>query len=99
MNEDKPVIITDHAYERAKERFSWSRSACLREATRALRHREKNPANNDRLYSELLRYLGVKNESAEVAVIKDGIVFIFDEGVLITLYKLSNDLNKIVNLK
>ncbi len=100
MSKDYDVSVTTHAYERAKERLSWSRKVCKKEAIRAYQYGVRHPEDTEKIYEALLTHLGVKDKTSDRVVIKDEIIFIFSNRLLVTLYKIPNELKRMYyNLK
>lgn len=88
--------ITDHAYDRAKDRFRWKKKTIERMAKRAL---ENGMSHKDTKGSLRKYFSGLwdKNKSANNIRIYGENVYLFSGVTLITLYRIPGSLIK--NLK
>ncbi|RXK57545.1 hypothetical protein ESA94_20315 [Lacibacter luteus] len=89
------IHITEHAYDRAKERLGWDRKATNRTVMKAyvagLQHK--------RLAPKLKRYvdgLFMQKELCNNIRIYGQVVFLFTDNRLITLYQLPNELKPLL---
>lgn len=84
------VIITDHAYDRAKERFSLSAKSLDRMAPKALR---QGIGISD-CKGELKKYIGsLQKEAAQVRIYGE-VIYLFYDNKLITVYKVPNEFKR-----
>jgi hypothetical protein len=92
---ESSIIITDHAYDRAKERFSLSRKALLRISVRAFNEGVKHSDTTGRLNKYIS---GVWNEykTADNIRIYGEILFLFVSNRLITVYQIPNNLKGLI---
>lgn len=96
-NENNEIIITQHAYDRAKQRFSWKPDVLDKMAKKAfiegIQHKE--------LKSKLHKYITkiwFKHRSCNNVRIYGENIFFFSNNILITTYQLPNDLRKYIKL-
>jgi len=91
---DSDLIITDHAFDRAKERLSMNRSAFKKQAELAwmggISHYEC--AGNLKKYIDKL-YLSYQRKANNIKIYGE-VVFIFSSNILITTYQIPNNLKK-----
>lgn len=87
------VVITNHAYERAKERLSWNARTLDRMAERAflegVMHKDTKGSLNKYVAKLWFKYKHTNN----VRIHGENIYF-FSNNTLITLYQLPNELRK-----
>lgn len=94
MKED--LIITDHAYKRAKERFRWKRSSLDRTAREAF----KNGITHKDTKGSLNRFitkLWKEYENCGNIRIYGEVIYFFKGSLLITLYQIPNKYKKYVS--
>ncbi|MGV6830291.1 MAG: hypothetical protein ACWA5P_01855 [bacterium] len=85
------MIITTHAYGRAKERLSWKKPTLERMAERALLNGKTHAQSRGRL-KKYIDKLWFKNKTANNIKIYGQNLYIFHGSTLITLYRLPNNL-------
>lgn len=87
------LIITDHAYERAKERLGWKKQALNKMAKLAfdkgVKHKETKGTLNKYIYK-----LWVSHKFCNNIKIYGEDIFFFSNNTLITVYRLDNKLIK-----
>lgn len=94
MNEDiksEEIVITEHAYDRAKERLSYNKNALERMANKAYFSGLKHEDTKGKL-NKYLTKLWHLHKSANNIRIHGENVFIFINNTLITVYQLPNNL-------
>lgn len=87
------VIVTQHAYERAKERLNWKRSVVDKMAIIAY----TEGVGHNKMKGTLSRYitkLWHTNKEANNIRIYGETIFFFSHNILITLYQLPTSLKK-----
>jgi hypothetical protein len=86
------VIITDHAFERAKERLSMNKAAFVRVAERAY----LKGIGAKHVSGNLKRYLNGRFLQSKIGniVVHGENLFMFKKNLLITVYQLPNNLRK-----
>lgn len=89
------VIITDHAYERAKERLSLNHKALDRMAVKAYKDGIKHSDTTGRL-NKYVTNLWSKSKTANNVRIYGEVIFLFAKNRLITVYQIPNELKKIL---
>lgn len=91
------VIITEHAYERAKDRLSLNRKSFENLASKALESGKKHKELKSHLkkYVDKL-YLSYKN--ANNIKMYGHVIYLFRNNVLLTVYQLPSNLIKYINL-
>lgn len=85
------VIVTDHAYDRAKERLSIKKESLDRLAEKAFNEGLKQSDTTGRVH----RYITKLNEKANNIRIYGDNIFIFDDNRLLTVYQLRLDMKLI----
>jgi hypothetical protein len=91
------IQITDHAYDRAKERLSLSKDSFCRLATKAYVEGIKAKESKGRL-KRYLDKLWFQYKTANNVVIYGENIFFFRENVLITVYQLPHVLRKFIKI-
>ena len=89
------IEITEHAYERAKERFSLNKAALERFANSAY----KNGIKQSDTVGQLKKYIAKlwhKYKTANNIRIYGEIIFIFCDNRLITLYHIPNEFKRVL---
>ncbi len=97
MKESEKIIITDHAYLRAKERLSLSSTSLDRLAEKAF----KEGIGVAQTKSKLHRYLDklwLSYKTCNNMKIYGEVIYMFKGSVLITLYQLPNEMKKYIKL-
>jgi len=87
------ITITDHAYERAKERCGWNKNALDRMAEKVM----VNGINHNKVSGQLKRYIDkiyLQHRNASAFKIYGAYLFIFSSDKLITVYKLPNNVKQ-----
>lgn len=88
-----PVAITEHAYERAKERLSWKSKVLDKMAEKAflkgIKHKDTKGSLNKYVTSLWFKYKHANN----IRIYGENIYF-FSDNTLITIYQLPNNLRK-----
>lgn len=85
------MVITNHAYERAKERLGWTQKVLDKMSSKALSEGIKHSDTKGRLNKYITAtYFSYK--SANNIRIYGENVYLFDKDVLITIYQLPNNL-------
>lgn len=95
VNDDVRIIITDHAYQRAKERLSLNAKTFYKLALKAL----DNGITHSQTKGKLNRYitsLFFKSYSGNNVRIYGDNIYIFDKKKLITVYRLPGEFLPIV---
>lgn len=89
------IIITDHAYLRAKERLSFSPSTLDRLAPKAfsggITHKDTKGKVN-RYITKLWNY----NKSINNIRVYGEVVFLFSDNILVTLYQIPNEFKRMI---
>ena len=97
-DEKKPFIkITKHAYDRAKERLGWKKSALENTAPKAFTVGTKHTDAK----SKLRKYFdGIwrKYKNADNCRVHGEVFYLFRQNILITVYPVPNYLKKYLNL-
>ena len=92
------VTITEHAFDRAKERLALNEGAFKKIVTRAylqgIRHRDTKGTLNDYITKLYMQYKNANNIR-----IYGEVVYLFNNHTLITLYQIPNDLKKYLKPK
>lgn len=89
------VIITNHAYDRAKERFSLSKKAVDRFAEKAFTKGLKQEDTNGQL-KKYIHSLWLDCETANNIRIHGEVIFFFTDNKLVTLYQVPLEFRKIL---
>lgn len=87
------IILTDHSIEQAKVRFKWNKDSLERMATKAF---EEGILHKD-TKGQLNRYINklyLKYEVCNNIRIYGEVVYLFKNGLLITLYQIPNEFKK-----
>lgn len=87
------VIITDHAYERAKERIGWKPKVLDKMAEKAFLEGKKHKDTKGALMRYLTKLWFSYKHCNNVRIYGEN-VFFFCDNILITLYQLPNNLRK-----
>lgn len=91
------IIITDHAFERAKERLSLNRKVFMKLSEKAfdkgLKHSEMK--GNLKKYATAIWF---KYKTGDNMRVYGENLFLFEKNILITVYQLPNNLKKYVSL-
>lgn len=87
---EQQVVITDHAFERGKQRLSLSKLSLERAAGRAYR----TGITVATCKGQLHKYLKSMQRDTATARIHGEVVFIFIENKLITVYQVPNELRR-----
>ena len=91
------IVITEHAFQRAKERLGLNQKAFKTIAMKSFVAGKKH----DQLKSQLKEYISslyLQYKNANNIRIYGEIVYLFTNNVLITVYQLPNDLKKYTKL-
>lgn len=91
------LVITDHAYDRAKERLSLSKDSFCRLALKAYTEGIKAKECKGRL-KRYLDKLWFQYKNANNVIIYGENIFFFKDNVLITVYQLPYELRKFIKL-
>jgi len=94
---NKEPIATKHAYRRAKERLGWNKSALRGQMVKAFYH---GAAHKD-VKSKLRKYvdkLWLKSKNCNNIRIYGENLYLFNNEILITVYRLDNKLIKYTSL-
>lgn len=86
MVKAKDVNVTRHAAKRAQERFSWSKNELATKASLALN--KGTLVTEDEYLKDLFKNTLVFNKHS-LLYYHDGVVFVFDEDRLVTIYPLT----------
>jgi hypothetical protein len=93
LNIDLEVVITKHAYERAKERLSWTEKVLDKMAQKAfsigISHKDTKGGLNKYITKIWFDY-----KTANNVKIHGEVIYLFNKNTLITVYQLPNDLRK-----
>lgn len=89
--------ITIHAYEKAKERFKWKNKVLDKMALKALNEGMSHKDTKSRLNKYISRKWKMYKHCNNTRIYGENIYF-FKDDVLITLYRLPNELIKYVKL-
>lgn len=92
------VIISEHAFDRAKERLGMDRKAFETLALKAFVSGMKHGECKGRL-NKYITKLFMQNGTANNTRIYGEIIYLFSGNTLITVYQLPNDLKKYLSLK
>lgn len=95
MEEKLPIIISDHAYDRGKDRLGLSRTAFQQKAIKAF----KEGICHSEVAGNLKRFIDktyLKEGNANNIRILNHFIFIFRKNILITVYQVPNNLKKSV---
>lgn len=91
------MIITNHAYERAKERLGWTQKVLEKMSSKALsegiRHSDTKGRLNKYITATYFSYKTANN----IRIYGEN-VYLFDKDVLITVYQLPNNLRSHGNI-
>lgn len=90
---DRVVIITNHAYERAKERLRWKSNTVDKMAEIALKNGIKHTDTKGML-NKYITKLWFRYKHANNIRIYGENIFFFNNNILVTLYQLPNELRK-----
>lgn len=90
------IIITDHAYDKAKERFSFSKPALERVAGKAYREGITHSSSSGNLKKYITK-LWFDYKKADNIKIYGEIIFFFSKNILITVYQIPHSLRKLAN--
>lgn len=89
------VIITTHAYQRAKERLSFSSGTLDRIAPKAffggIRHKDTKGKVN-----RYITKLWNNNKAINNIRVYGEVIFLFNDNVLVTLYQIPNEFKRII---
>lgn len=94
---ENDVIITNHAYDRAKERLSLSSSALERFASKAFKEGIKHSDTKGKLNKYITKIWGATKEVNNIRIYGEN-VFLFVDNKLITLYQIPNELKRYIKL-
>lgn len=97
MNAMEEVIITKHAFDRAKERLSWGKDVLNKMANKAFTEGIKHSEAKGHL-SKYISKLFLEYKKANNIRVYGHDIFLFKDNTLITLYHLPNDLLKYVKI-
>lgn len=100
MNEDiksEEIVITDHAYDRAKERLSLNRNALERTAKKAFVSGLKHSELKGKLQKYITKLWHMHHSANNIRIHGENI-FIFINNTLITVYQLPNNLKNWVGI-
>jgi hypothetical protein len=89
------IVITDHAYDRAKERLSLNKSAIDRLALTAYEKGLKHSEAKSHLYKYVTK-IWMSYKTANNVRIYGENIFLFHDNILITLYQVPFDLRKYI---
>lgn len=89
------VVITHHAYERARERMSWNKATTKRMALKALTKGRTYQQFAGRVRRFLTGIYGAKRSANNIRVYGQDI-YVFRNNRLITLYRLPNELVRLL---
>lgn len=92
------AILTDHAIERADERLGWNREILLKMSQKAL-EKGLNHCDTKSKLNKYITKLWFQYKTANNVKIYGENLFLFKGNILITLYRLPNELIKYVKLK
>lgn len=87
------MTITDHAYERAKERLSLNKAALERLAVKALEQGKKHSDTKGQL-KKYIDGLWFRHRNANNVRLYGENLFLFVDNTLVTVYQLPNNLRK-----
>jgi len=90
------INITDHAYERAKERINWNKSTLDKMASKSFNNGIKHSDTKGAL-NKYITKLWFEHKTANNIRIHGEVVYLFRNNLLITLYQLPNEFKKIAN--
>lgn len=94
--EIESIIITEHAYLRAKERLSLNHKSFYKLATKAykkgIKHSDTKGSLNKYIASIWFKYKNASN----VRIFGENI-FLFNKNVLITVYQVPNEFKRLIN--
>ena len=89
------VSITDHAYDRAKERLSWKHSVLDKMAEKAFLEGVTHKDTKSHL-SKYITKIWFQHRTANNVRIYGENIYLFHNNTLITIYQLPNNLRKCV---
>lgn len=96
MEEESTIQITDHAYQRMKERCGWNKKAGARMADLAFSHGIEHRNTKGKLH-RFLDGIYLSHQNASKLVLYGQAVFIFCRGnILVTVYAVPSRMRKIV---
>ena len=87
------MIITDHAYDRAKERCGWNRKALERMTEKVISH-GKDCSNYAGKLKKWIDSVYFSKQTASKLLVFGNYLFIFCQGKLVTIYQIPNYLTK-----
>lgn len=91
------IIITDHAYNRAKERLKLSRAAFSRLAETAFTDGKKHSEAKGNLKKWITSVYFKNKEMNNIRIYGEN-CFFFSKNVLVTVYQIPNNLRKYLKL-
>ncbi|WP_294203117.1 hypothetical protein [uncultured Chryseobacterium sp.] len=94
--EDK-VLITIHAYERARERYRWKKVTLIKMAQIAFKEGVKYSDTKGEL-KKFINKVQQNNQKVNNIRLYGQDIYFFDDNVLITLYQLPNTLKKYMRI-
>lgn len=95
---DMNTVITDHAFDRAKDRLGLNRTALERLSELAYSNGIAHKDTKARL-NRYITSLYMKEGSANNIKIYGEVIFIFKNNLLVTLYQIPNELKKYVKIQ
>lgn len=91
------LIFTEHAYQRAKERFSWKKKTLERMSNRAFKKGIKYEQTKGNVRDHI-NLLFSSHGNCNNTRIYGETIYLFEDFKLITLYRLNNDVIKHIKL-
>ncbi|MEM0994068.1 MAG: hypothetical protein AAF847_06855 [Bacteroidota bacterium] len=90
-------IATDHAYERAKGRLSWKKRTLDRMMLKAYQEGKTHGQTKGKL-RKYLDKLYLEHKTANNTRIYGEVIYLFSNNILVTLYRLPNNLGPYLDL-
>ena len=87
------IIITEHAYQRAKERLRWNKKTLDRMTVKAYNNGDHHTEVKGELGNHIENLL-IASKNANKIRLHGGIAYIFAGAILITIYRIDVNFNK-----
>jgi hypothetical protein len=95
--ENAAIVITKHAFERAKKRLSFTKAALLKMAWRAF-HWGITRADTKGFLHKYVDRIWIAEQKANNVRIYGEVIYLFADKTLITVYQVPSELRKLVRV-
>lgn len=98
IENNSPIVITKHAFKRAKERLSFTASACRKMAVKAYQQGVSLIETSDFLLKQSAKTIEYGMQNIRHARLYGEIVYLFIDNILVTVYPMSSMLKKLARV-